>query len=71
MRANTEAAKLLVYQAACAKDNHEKYSHLAAMAKLVSSRNASDVTRRCLQLFAHTKSQRKPRYNCFRSKPYL
>ncbi|WPC40011.1 acyl-CoA dehydrogenase [Clostridium sp. JS66] len=51
MRANTEAAKLLVYQAACAKDNNEPYTHLAAMAKLVASRNASDVTRRCLQLF--------------------
>ena len=51
MRANTEASKLLVYQAACAKDNHEKFTHFAAMAKLVASRNASDVTRRCLQLF--------------------
>jgi len=51
MRASTEAAKLLVYQAACAKDNHERFTHLAAMAKLVASRNASDVTRRCLQLF--------------------
>ncbi len=51
MRANTEAAKLLVYQAACAKDNHEKYTHLAAMAKLVAATNASDVTRRCLQLY--------------------
>jgi len=51
MRANTEAAKLLVYQAACAMDNHEKFSHLASMAKLVASGNASDVTRRCLQLF--------------------
>ncbi|MDD2979425.1 MAG: acyl-CoA dehydrogenase [Hespellia sp.] len=51
MKANTEAAKLLVYQAACAKDNHENYSHLAAMAKLVASQNASDVTRRCLQLY--------------------
>ncbi|MCI8291985.1 MAG: acyl-CoA dehydrogenase [Hespellia sp.] len=51
MQAQTEAAKLLVYQAACAKDNHENYSHLAAMAKLVASENASDVTRRCLQLF--------------------
>ena len=50
MQANTEAAKLLVYQAACAKDNHEKYTHLAAMAKLVAANNASDVTRRCLQL---------------------
>lgn len=51
MRANTEAAKLLVYQAASAKDEHVPYSHLAAMAKLVASQNASDVTRRCLQLF--------------------
>lgn len=51
MRAQTEAAKLLVYQAACAKDAHEPYTHLAAMAKLVASENASDVTRRCLQLF--------------------
>lgn len=51
MMAKTEAAKLLVYQAACAKDQHEPYSHLAAMAKLVASENASDVTRRCLQLF--------------------
>ena len=51
MRANTEAAKLLVYQAACAVDDGEKYAHLAAMAKLVASGNASDVTRRCLQLF--------------------
>jgi butyryl-CoA dehydrogenase len=51
MRANTEAAKLLVYQAACAKDDHEKFTHLAAMAKLVAAGNASDVTRRCLQLF--------------------
>ena len=51
MQANTEAAKLLVYQAACAKDAHEPYSHLAAMAKLVAAQNASDVTRRCVQLF--------------------
>ncbi len=51
MKANTEAAKLLVYQAACAKDDHENFSHKAAMAKLVASRNASDVTRRCLQLY--------------------
>ena len=51
MAANTEAAKLLVYQAACAKDAGEPYSHLAAMAKLVAAQNASDVTRRCLQLY--------------------
>ena len=51
MQANTDAARLLVYRAACAKDNHEPYSHLAAMAKLNAAQNASDVTRRCLQLF--------------------
>ncbi|RGO26206.1 acyl-CoA dehydrogenase [Dorea sp. OM02-2LB] len=51
MQAMTEAARLLVYQAAAAKDTHEPYSHLAAMAKLVASETASDVTRRCLQLF--------------------
>jgi butyryl-CoA dehydrogenase len=51
MKARTEGAKLLVYQAACAKDAGEDYAHLAAMAKLVASENASDVTRRCLQLF--------------------
>ena len=51
MQANTEAARLLVYQAACAKDAHQPYSHLAAMAKLVAAQNASDVTRRCVQLF--------------------
>ncbi len=51
MAANTEAAKLLVYQAACAKDAGEKYGHLSAMAKLFAGQNASDVTRRCLQLY--------------------
>ncbi len=51
MQARVDAARLLVYRAACAKDAHEPYSHLAAMAKLVASETASDVTRRCLQLF--------------------
>ena len=51
MQANTDAARLLVYRAACAKDAHEPYSHLAAMAKLVAYQNANDVARRCLQLF--------------------
>ncbi len=51
MQAMVDASRLLVYRAACAKDNHEPYSHLAAMAKLVASETASDVTRRCLQLF--------------------
>ncbi|MBU3202033.1 acyl-CoA dehydrogenase [Clostridium estertheticum] len=51
MQASTDAARLLVYRAACAKDNHEPFSHLAAMAKLVASEAASDVTRRAVQLF--------------------
>ena len=50
MRANTEAAKLLVYQAACAKDAGEPYSHLAAMGKMFAADVASDVTRRVVQL---------------------
>lgn len=50
MKVSTDAARLLVYQAATAKGNHEPYSHLAAMAKLFAADTASDVTRRCLQL---------------------
>ena len=51
MKANTEAAKLLVYRAADCVDKGLPYSVAAAEAKLVASRNASDVTRRCLQLY--------------------
>jgi len=51
MYTKVEAAKLLVYRAAVAKSNHEKYSHLSAMAKLTASETASDVTRRVVQLF--------------------
>lgn len=51
MQTKADAAQLLVYRAACAKQNKENYSHLAAMAKLFSSEAASDITRRCLQLF--------------------
>jgi len=51
MYAHTEAAKYLVYSAAMKKQNHEPYSMDAAMAKLVAAENASDVTRRCVQLF--------------------
>ena len=50
MQARTDAARLLVYRAAQAKQDHEPHSHLAAMAKLVASETASDVTRRTLQL---------------------
>ena len=52
MKARTDAAKLLVYRAACAKDAHDPQAGTySAMAKLVASQTASDVTRRCLQLF--------------------
>lgn len=56
MYAHVQAAKLLVYAAACKKDEANsgakvRYSLDAAMAKLVASETASDVTRRCVQLF--------------------
>ena len=51
MQANTDAARLLVYQAADAVDKGLPYTYLAVEAKLVAAANASDVTRRCLQLY--------------------
>ena len=56
MAAKTKASQYLVYASACKKQAYadgskEKYSLDAAMAKLVASETASDVTRRCLQLF--------------------
>ena len=50
MQTRVDAARLLIYRAAQAKQDHEPYSHLAAMAKLFASETASDVTRRCVQL---------------------
>lgn len=52
MKAKADAAQLLVYRAACAKDAHDPQAGFySAMAKLVASETASDVTRRCVQLF--------------------
>ncbi len=51
MYAKTQAAKLLVYSAAMKKQAHEPFSVDAAMAKLFAAETASDVTRRCVQLF--------------------
>jgi len=56
MKARVDAAKLLVYNAALKKQEAAdgakvRYSVEAAEAKLIASRTASDVTRRCLQLF--------------------
>ncbi len=52
MKTKTEAAQLLVYRAAYAKDHDDPNTGFySAMAKLYCGENASDVTRRCLQLF--------------------
>ncbi|MBU5669734.1 acyl-CoA dehydrogenase [Peptoniphilus sp. MSJ-1] len=51
MKTTAEAAQLLVYRAADAKAQGVPYGHYAAMAKLFASEAASDITRRCLQLF--------------------
>ena len=56
MKARIDAAKFLVYNAALKKQSvmdgaKVRYSVEAAEAKLIASRTASDVTRRCLQLF--------------------
>ena len=46
-----DAARLMVWRAATAKDNHETYAPLAAMCKLFASETANEVTRVCVQLF--------------------
>ena len=56
MKARVDAAKFLVYQAALKKQSvmdgaKARYSVEAAEAKLIAACTASDVTRRCLQLF--------------------
>ena len=51
MKTTAEAAQLLVYRAADAKGAGLPYGHFAAMAKLFAANAASDITRRCLQLF--------------------
>ncbi|MCL2575592.1 MAG: acyl-CoA dehydrogenase [Defluviitaleaceae bacterium] len=51
MQTDVDAARLLTYRAAVMKDSGVRYSSQAAMAKLFASEAASDVTRRCLQLF--------------------
>ena len=50
MQTKVDAARLLVFRAAQAKQDGEPYGHMAAMAKLFASETASDVTRRALQL---------------------
>ena len=50
MQTKVDAARLMIYRAAQAKQDHKPYGHMAAMAKLFASEVASDVTRRTLQL---------------------
>lgn len=50
MQTKVDAARLLIYRAAMAKQDHEPYSHLAAMGKMFAAEVASDVTRRVVQL---------------------
>jgi butyryl-CoA dehydrogenase len=50
LQAKLDGARLLVYRAAQAKQDHEPYSHLAAMGKLIASEVANDVARMCVQL---------------------
>ena len=50
MQTRVDAARMLLYRAAQAKQDGEPYSHLAAEAKLFAAETASDVTRRAVQL---------------------
>ena len=52
MKTKTDAAQMLVYRAACAKDAGDPMTGFySSMAKLYAAENASDVTRRAVQLF--------------------
>ena len=51
MAAKVDAAQLMVYRAAMAKQTQKVYSVEAAKAKLFAAETAMDVTTRCVQLF--------------------
>lgn len=51
MQTSIEAARLLVYRAACLKDAGKPYGTEAAMAKLYASETAMEVTTKAVQLF--------------------
>ena len=52
-QAMINAARLLTWQAAVAKDNHENYNFLAAQAKLVAATVANDVCRHAVQYMGY------------------
>jgi butyryl-CoA dehydrogenase len=51
LKVQIEAARLLVYRAAFAKDTKPRFSEEAAMAKLFAAETAMAVTTKCVQLF--------------------
>lgn len=51
MQTKVDAARLMVWRAATAKDNHENYAPLAAMCKLFASGVCNEVARDAVQLF--------------------
>ena len=51
LKTKIEAARLLVYSAAVAKDTKKRFSTDAAMAKLFAAEVAMEVTTKCVQLF--------------------
>ena len=46
IQTKVDAVRLLVYRAAQAKQDHEPFSHLAAMGKLYAAEAVTNVTRR-------------------------
>lgn len=50
LKTQIDAARLLVYRAAVAKDTQKKYSSESAMAKLFAAETAMNVTTKCVQL---------------------
>lgn len=53
MQAKTDAARLLVWRAAQAKQDGEPFAQYAAMAKLFASETAMDTARRCIDLVGY------------------
>ena len=50
MAIEIEAARLLIFKAASAKDNNEKYGHFASMAKVYASEVAMRASTQCVQI---------------------
>lgn len=53
LQTKTDAARLLVYQAASLHDQGQSYTREAAMAKLFATETANEVARACVQLMGH------------------